>query len=421
MNETELHDVFQTLTRNPAPSRYETGSVRAASRRKKRQKWSALGAAVLVGAVIAGTTLLFYPSDSASPADVSPSGVVNLEGDWVLTGLNTADGKPWRVEPRPGVRREPPTLRFGSAKLTVFFGCNSFDAEYKQSGQIGQDLLFDNFGGMRGVDCDQPPLYERLLDVRHAAVSNGVLNMLAEDRSTIATLERVPEPINIEGEWVLTALTRDGFPIDLQGSRGKTPVRFTDGQIDIGNSECSFSASYEQGDDQANRLTFSSDADFAVEHSNACLPEKSLFRSLPEVRYVSNDNGKLQLLAENGVLNVAVLERALVQSYRPFFSKDCAGTRSSSTIESGWAEPGPDYPRGTSEAVARELLDRHLRAKGSPREASDAEIAHRSGEPGGPSQTIVFLFNEEAGYYWIEFQTRDGLWLPTAESRCQNS
>ncbi len=227
MNETELHNVFVTLTRNPAPSRYGVGSVRAASTRRKRQKWSALGAAVVIGSLIAGTTWLFNPGDSPNPAPnilVPFNEPIDLEGDWVLTTLTDATGDKSLMD----AKKQAPSLRFDGGVLTGNSGCFKIAGTYEPP--TGDRLDLSNVRRVPsdasiGEDaCAGPPFDKRLKDVRHISEADGKLQLHAENWMIIAVLERADAPFTAPA-FPCSESDRQPTDLDVPGPGQPTPEK----------------------------------------------------------------------------------------------------------------------------------------------------------------------------------------------------
>jgi heat shock protein HslJ len=303
MNETELHDMFDTLTRNPAPSRYDVGSVRVASKRRKRQKWSAVGAAVVVGSVIAGTTLLFGHGDSREPGpiDTPPSKTVILDGKWRVVALRDENGKSLLKSYRVWLMFE------ARQQVGGYTECNGFGSvRYKQSGPGGRDLEIPSFArrAQRArTGCVRTPITSRLEAVRHVRELDGVLYLQSEDGADIATLVRAFQPVTLRGAWRVTAVKdAEGKSAPITKFTERARIEFNEGRVS-GNDGCNdFSGRFTQSGPDRHDLTLRITLMTAV----GCRPDPT--PRLVEVRHIAEENGFLYLKDENWA-TIATLER----------------------------------------------------------------------------------------------------------------
>lgn len=276
--------------------------------RSHRAGLIALAASVVVATVIAGTTWLLNPGDSPGPAEPAPDGAVSLEGEWLVTALTNAEGQSAMNDSYA----KPVRLSFEDGKLEGSTGCNALFGTYEQGGDGGRDVDFANVGTTKVACLYEPPVRDRLQDVRHVSGSTASLSLLDEDQNLVATLERVSaEPINIEGEWKVAALTGpDGGSLLLEGH---TPtLRFLPTNSMTGIEGCSgIAADYNQSG--ATDLVFSNIRRITDDRAkNAFCADPPLADRLADVRHVSEANGKLQLHAEDWMI-IAVLERETVE------------------------------------------------------------------------------------------------------------
>ena len=198
MNETEMRDVFDTLTRNPVPSRYDSASARVASARQQRRKWSTVGAVVLVGAVVAGSAALFRPVDTdpaPRPEVFAPiPSPFTLTGEWRVTALFDTKGHSILTDPLAEKLR----VIFRLGNVTVTTGCTYVRTAYYLDGPTNSDDLwfFPTASRERRSCRNSEPRFpgDRLLAARRISEKNGSLHLEDENGQTIAELEPAPRP-----------------------------------------------------------------------------------------------------------------------------------------------------------------------------------------------------------------------------------
>jgi len=220
MSEENLSDLLES-----AADRHVVGSppldqmlARSRRARKRRAGFMVLAASVVIGSVIAGTTLLFSPDDPASnPADSLPSaGAVDLEGDWVLTALTDPDGKAL-LSSEPGSMDRTIRLNFeGGLMRAVVVDCSELTASYEQSGDRDISFAIKSEMNLKPADCDPPVVGDRLRAVRHVSESNGVVSLHAESWMIVAQLQRVAAPGN-PPELPCSASEQLRADLDVQG------------------------------------------------------------------------------------------------------------------------------------------------------------------------------------------------------------
>lgn len=105
------------------------------------------------------------------------------------------------------------------------------------------------------------------------------------------------------------------------------------------------------------------------------------------------------------------------KSVRPAdYPPPCAGSGGSSSFD---LVGSSGVRTGTSEAVARTLMARYLKQKGSPRSMADAQIVGRTTGPNG-AKSLAFLFDEGDGsWYLVDFVGIDGRWSIVGDESCQ--
>lgn len=234
----------------------------------------ALAASVVVASVIAGITWLFNPSDSSTSiaGQDEPCATLSYEGQsFVRSGTQQNVG----IGPLLGAGE---TLGCGESEQIQVY-------EYRKVAGTGVNPI------------EEPK--DDWVVVRDT--SDGVVQFLAYEPLT-------DEPINIEGEWKVTALTGpDGGSLLLEGH---TPtLRFLPTNSMTGIEGCSaIAAAFNQSG--ATDLVFSNIRRITDDRAkNAFCADPDLAGRLGDVRHVSETNGKLQLHAENWMI-IAVLERA---------------------------------------------------------------------------------------------------------------
>lgn len=276
MSEESLSDLLERSADRHAVGALPLERMLARSRaaRTRRAGLMALAASVVVGSLIAGTTLLFSPDDPHPPISTPPvvhptPDAVDLEGDWIVVALFNAD---WRSEwsqrrtPLPGSAGKI-RVTFKAGKMAETAGCTFAHARYTQSGVLGQDLIFGaaTTSSLLCLNSD-PRLTPRLPDVRHVSESNGILYLRAKNRLIIATLERVgrtglprsvrtttPTTSQVLGRWDVVSVNGHEPPADairrirMGKDRGRFYASWSDGVNDH-SLEWSFErGSFKQG------------------------------------------------------------------------------------------------------------------------------------------------------------------------------
>ena len=116
----------------------------------------------------------------------SRPGDTNLSGTWTVKALVGPDGESVLVESG----RALPRLTFEDGQMNGSTGgCNSVFGTYVVGGDQARDLSFPrNQLGSTLVGCEEAPLVDRLLDVRHVSGAEGVRYLHAENWMIIAEL-----------------------------------------------------------------------------------------------------------------------------------------------------------------------------------------------------------------------------------------
>jgi len=273
--------------------------VRSRRARRGRAGLLAVAASVVVGSVIAGTTLLVGHDDSrrSSPANTPPSKQIILDGEWRVVALQDEEGKSL-------LRSDKVQLIFKAGKVGGSTECNSFGGPYRQSGPDGQDLFIPNRIDSTLVGCNETPIGLRLPAVRHATESGGVLFLQSESRTNIATLVRIGQPIVLDGEWKVTSLfDTEGKSVLTERLAEHARILFNNGRL-LGHDECNdFEGRYEQGgsDGQDNTITNI--------HGTQVGCSDDLVVGLLAVRHATESDESLQLRDENWA-TIATLERS---------------------------------------------------------------------------------------------------------------
>ena len=319
MSEENLSDLLDRAADGHAVGSPPLDQMLARGRRarKRRARFMVLTASVVVGGLIAGTTWLFNPSDSPGPADSPTDGVVKLDGTWTVSALTNANGismvsgrnAPITVTftqgTEGGLQQGPimPGVGFPNGTVTIDSPQCHFSAKYLQSAGAVRGLRFSSDMGW-AVTSDtrcvpEKVLYGALPSVRHATESDGVLSLLAEDGSTIATLEHVfTVPTNLEGKWTFADLTDTGR-FDVGPNFRPYSLTFADGRA-VEKSGCvTITATYEQR--RTSTLVFSDIQRLGDQGRSNCAspPERE---RLSVVRQVTYTDGTLQLRDENGTI-----------------------------------------------------------------------------------------------------------------------
>jgi len=181
---------------NPPPVAKMITNVRRKRHQRRLLVTAATASTVLI--VAGGSAALLHrePVNRPSPAPqitVSPTveptqeDRVDVDGTWVVRGLVDRTGQ---VPLIPDAYVGRVRLTFEDGHLTGTTGCNDIFGTYQQSGKNGSDLVFppDDLGSTL-VGCpDEPPIIQRLTDVRHVNVSGGALTLHAENWMIIAEL-----------------------------------------------------------------------------------------------------------------------------------------------------------------------------------------------------------------------------------------
>jgi len=202
MTENMLSDQLERLADRenvtPPPLANMIANVRRKRHRRRLMITSAVSLTALI--VAGGSAALLHrepvsrpspgPQITVSPP-VEPAQVdrVDVDGTWVLRGLVDRTGQvPLIADAYVGRVR----LTFEDGRLTGTTGCNDIFGTYQQSGKNGSDLVFpsDELGASQVHCTDEPPILQRLTDVRHVNVSGGALYLHAENWMIIAELRR---------------------------------------------------------------------------------------------------------------------------------------------------------------------------------------------------------------------------------------
>lgn len=134
---------------------------------------------------------------------------INIEGKWKVTALTDADGQSATNGPYAKTMR----LSFEDGRLSGQTGCNKILGNYEQGGVNGRDLDLANVEQTEGVCPDEPPLRNRLEDVRHVSEADGTLQLHAENWMIIAVLERADAEA---GEPVTVRCTPGGIEVSAR-------------------------------------------------------------------------------------------------------------------------------------------------------------------------------------------------------------
>ncbi|MFL6109608.1 MAG: DUF4232 domain-containing protein [Marmoricola sp.] len=398
MSEENLSDLLERAADGHAigPPPLDQMLARGRSARQRRAGFMALAASVVVGSLIAGTTMLFGHGDTRqNPGDTPPSKQIVLEGEWKVTALFDVQG-----------RSVPETIfgiRFGNSRVTATTRCNYISGPYRQSGPDGRNLeIADRLTvlAQRGqapdgnlVACVVEPLYYSLLKVRHVSESSGNLYLRDENGKTIATLRRVgAEPVApiLNGLWEATP--HGGY---------KVRVRFDAGTMTETWSNCNtVHVAYRQGGPNGNDLTFGDPNLTGI----ACSSGEPLLGRLDRVRHVSEENGNLHLQDVNGT-TIATLKRVSTapearRQYEPcdggsirVYAKLGAalgskGVRLTVTRTAGEPCLLPTYPQTVEFSYRDALLSLPTRLDSSTRPAGSVVLAK-----GSPATAVLLWGN----------------------------
>lgn len=192
----------------------------ARTRRRRRTVGAMATAAAATAMVVAAAAVLSGGSHrSASEPVDRPSGTAQdldddlmLDGTWVVTGLVADDGSSAYHDP---AGTGPVRLTFAGARLTGKTACNALDGRVEMN---GRDL---RLAGLRStlVGCGEPPLVDRLEQVRHVSRDDsGTTFLHAENWMILVTL--VPEAQTPEAMCGGRALAFGGSP----GTAGGRPT-----------------------------------------------------------------------------------------------------------------------------------------------------------------------------------------------------
>lgn len=269
---------------------------------KRRAGFIVLAASVVVGSLIAGTTLLFGHGDSQdNPVDTPTNRQIILDGKWRVVALAGDDGK--------SLLKSYKVWLVFDARQQVggYTECNGFGSvRYKQSGPGGRDLVIPSFAGraqQARKRCIKTPIASRLEAVRHVRELDGVLYLQSDDGANIATLVRAFQPVTLQGAWRVTAVTNaEGKSVPTNTSTPRARIVFNDGRLS-GNDGCNdFSGRYSQFGPDRHDLALRIIDMTAVGCRTGPTPH------LLAVRHITKANGAVYLKDENWS-TIATLER----------------------------------------------------------------------------------------------------------------
>ena len=137
---------------------------------------------LLTGLVLASALSGCAGQSSDGPPSSTPK--PSLSGTWVVTALVGSDGKSLLTGPFADRLR----MTFTDGQMSGNSGCNSIFGPYRLD---GDDLIF-TYGqmGTTLVGCDEPPLLQRLREVRHLSGEGDVRYLQSASRATIVELRR---------------------------------------------------------------------------------------------------------------------------------------------------------------------------------------------------------------------------------------
>jgi len=304
MSEENLTDLLER-----SAERHNVGSPpldqmlsRSRRARKRRAGFMVVAASVVIGCVIAGTTWLVNPNDElrTNPLD--------LAGQWKTIeyeGVQVDVPSDWEKSDQTGCGipvegwSAPSTKACKFIEGIAFFGTGTFDLK-GQPTEIRTKPDGSGYGGYVIVGS--------LAVAADSADREVVQGVLDSARGADAS------PINIEGEWVLAALTDAEGKALLSSNPGpmnrKMHLFFEDGHLRATVNCSEITATYTQS--SLRDLSFANTKSDVALNGASCNPPPPLADRLPDVRHVSNDNGRLQLHAENWMI-VAVLDRVSVE------------------------------------------------------------------------------------------------------------
>lgn len=277
-----------------AAQRPNVEPVSITSRRSsKRSAFMALAAAVLIGAVIAGTTWLFKPGGStAPPLNVAPGhwktiefeGLrVDIPSTWKPVKANKCEFQFAEHYPETTVCDETPGLRL--------YGRSLFDP-YRQP-------------GVQRTNTSGKAVWSGYIYRGDFAVVASGSNREMVQRVLGSAHQAAASAIDIEGGWKVTALTADDGTSALTGPLADDMyLTFENGSVSGGDGCNGINGKYTQTGDRGQDLTFGSSLSSTTKYCGA----PPLYARLFDVRHVSEAGGKLQLQAANWMI-IAQLQR----------------------------------------------------------------------------------------------------------------
>jgi hypothetical protein len=180
--------------------------VRKAHRR--RSALTVAASSVVVTAIVLSTAALSgiwnSPEDRSRPGTVAsrPAAKTStaLNGTWVVRALLDGDG----LSALPSSYVDKVRLSFydthpglsgvGHHQMIGDTGCNTIAGTYRKSGNRGQDLVFARNLRSTLVGCrDEPPIFSRLLDVRHVSGSGDIRYLRDVDGRVVVQLRRASD------------------------------------------------------------------------------------------------------------------------------------------------------------------------------------------------------------------------------------
>lgn len=209
MSEQQISRYIETLASSIPESEAPIGALLATGERRRRRRASTLvtiaaglAVALVVGVVAAlaggGPDQGVRPAgDPSATGTDGPGGAPALDGTWVVEVLVASSGR--------NVYRDPTgagtvQVTFEDGVLNGTTGCNTIFGSYVRD---GDDLTFPRRDlGTTLVGCpDEPPLVDRLLDVRRLSKGDGArVQLNAENGMIVAVLVRPEDSGRPAGE-----------------------------------------------------------------------------------------------------------------------------------------------------------------------------------------------------------------------------
>lgn len=204
----QTHDALDRLMHDvpvgsvPIDALLTAGRAAKARRRRAFVGGAAAATALVLGSgVLAGQALTSGGSPAGGVVATAPSStptevvtgnpqplLPGLDGTWTVQALVGADGQ----SALPAAYRGKVQLTFSSGELMGTTGCNDIFGIYQHD---GEDIYFPRGDlGSTLVGCDnEPPLLERLQDVRHISQGEDAtsLTLHADNWMIVAVLERL--------------------------------------------------------------------------------------------------------------------------------------------------------------------------------------------------------------------------------------